>query len=143
MYGGSRAAVDEHDENLLHIPDKSAARRRAWTASCHLGARSHRRGPFMHCASSDSVRPQYDLWKPCKYCHISNERIVKSEAFGSFCSFSMMGVMSSEDEDALFYSDKEGELNVENIMLCARLRIMLAVHSGKGSYTKKNCVRWL
>ena len=31
----------------------------------------------------------------------------------------MMGGMSSDDEDDLFFADEEGEHNVENIMLCS------------------------
>ena len=66
---------------------------------------------------------------------ISNERIVKSKAFGSLCSLSMMEVMSSEDEDDLFSSDEGGEHNVENIMLSS--------FAHRASRPKKNCVMWL
>ena len=38
---------------------------------------------------------------------------------------------------------KEGTM-IENIMLCIFfLHITLALHCCKGSYTKKNCGRWL
>ena len=44
---------------------------------------------------------------------ISNERVVKS----ALCSFSMLDVKSSEDEDDLFSSDEEGGHNVWIIFL--------------------------
>ena len=50
---------------------------------------------------------------------ISNERVVKSEAFGSYCPLaqqSMLEVMSSEDDDD-FFPDEEGEPNVMNLFL--------------------------
>ena len=50
---------------------------------------------------------------------ISSERVVKSEALGSFCSISIMEVMSPEDDDDLCSSDEEGEQRVQNIMLCS------------------------
>ena len=61
--------------------------------------------PLVDETGTPSVRPLFEgaEWETVHYI-ISNERIVKSEAFGSFCSCSMVEVMSSEDEDDLYSS---------------------------------------